>query len=428
MYQSEAKEEIKKGWFGYISSGETSLLDLNQAFKALEEVKESLQQSLEHFTIPEIVVVGSTSAGKSAVLRRFSQLPFFPSAEGMCTRIPIRVEIRKPPPGVPPSAKMSLYRFDQTAKRYSKEPEPGHSCELNLEEAIKTVNEKMQKLLENTQLQVGQSMIMDRELRIQIVSEKFPMLNLVDLPGLVPSGAGKQWKKDAEDTRELFKRYSGGRHSLFLCILPATDTPDRWEGMHLIEEEGLQESSLGILTKCDHPGTKPEFLQKWLANELGYGFVAVAAGAASEERKVQDVDQEEHSTFLRLFGADELLKDVTCIKSVRKKITDAYLKQVYERWVPSALAQLLSDWISSAKEWEKAERDRQEELKERMQSCDKAFADLEQMHKTPLNDILQPGTCGSIHAAPQGPPGPPGRCKRLISDWWQAGWHSCSAA
>lgn len=93
-HQSEAKEEINKGWFGYISGGETSLLDLDQAFKALEKVKESLRQSLEHFAIPDIVVVGSTSAGKSAVLRRFSQLPFFPSAEGMCTRIPIILRVK----------------------------------------------------------------------------------------------------------------------------------------------------------------------------------------------------------------------------------------------------------------------------------------------------------------------------------------------
>lgn len=431
---------MNKGWFGYISSGETSLLDLDQAFKALEKLKEPLRHSLEHFTIPDIVVLGNTSVGKSALLRRFSQLPFFPSAEGMCTRIPIRVEIRKPSPGVAASASMSVHRYEKN--KYLEDPEPGQSCEIGLEEAIKTVNDKMQELLRKTPLQEEQHMIMDRELRIRVTSENFPMLNLIDLPGLVPSrGDQDRRARDAYDTMELFRRYIGGGHSLYLCIVPATDTPDRWDPMHLIEQEEpqLQINSLGIVTKCDFLRTEQQKqdLRKWLTDEvkdknwvrLGYGFVAVAAGNRSEMQKVQVVDEMEQATFHELLPD---LRSQTCINSVRKKITEAYLEQVYERWVPSAMTQLLSTWSSSAKKFEEAEKDSAEGLKEHMQSCEEAFINLEQMYKTfrelPSDymltfsdfkvDILQPETCQTIHGVPSGPSG---RCKDFISNWWKAG-------
>ena len=229
-FTAEAKQEMHKGWFSHISkAGEASILDLDKAFKALDELKEPLQESLSGFEIPYLFVIGNTSAGKSTLLRRFSQLPFFPSRKGISTRMPIRVELRKPfSDDASSAAKMSVHSYDAVARRYSDDPEDEE--EISLEVAIDMVQKKMESLLERANLNQGRGVVLDKELRVRILSSNFPLVNLVDLPGIVHAkDQADSTYQLAEDTKHLFERYVeiGGRHSLFLCIVPSHFRADR---------------------------------------------------------------------------------------------------------------------------------------------------------------------------------------------------------
>lgn len=238
----EAHDELKKGWYTHIPTGEASILDFDKGFKALDRLKEPLQKSLTGFEIPQIVVVGATSTGKSTLLRRFSHLPFFPTSNSMCTRMPIKIEMRKiSEDDAVAGVVMSVHSFDGTT--YSDHAE--ERTELSLEDATTEVKRKMGDLLERAGLErEGLGIIADSELRIRVVSDSFPVLNLVDLPGMVQAGGAEDRRTaDAEATQRLFERYigtKGARHSLLLCAVPATSQPVNWHAIHFLKGKNLK--------------------------------------------------------------------------------------------------------------------------------------------------------------------------------------------
>eukprot|EP00438_Fugacium_kawagutii_P035401 Skav212561 [mRNA] locus=scaffold2398:38544:40349:+ [translate_table: standard] len=357
---------MNKGWYAFIPRGRSSLLALDEAFAKLDELKEPLRESLATFEAPYIIVVGNTSVGKSTLLRRLSHLPFFPSESRMCTRLPIKVEIRKPSKDDGAEAKMSLHAYDEATGRYSDVQHKTRT--FGLEAAIEEVRVEMESLLEDARLtDPGQDIIMGWELRIRVVAENFPLLNLVDLPGIVQAQGPKdpRWK-NAEATRKLFERYarcSGSDHSLFLCAVPATSQPIDWHTMQTIREHGLLDRSLGVISQCDKISHKSEedqkALQYWLTDppddghwvRLDYGYIATAASPQSEQRKTEDVDADEMALFNGFLPA-QTVADFTSIECVRRKITSAYLKQVYNRWLPNAILRLLASWSAGASEYE----------------------------------------------------------------------------
>lgn len=369
----KAKEEMNKGWFAYVSDEEASILDFDKAFHALEKLKGPLRDSLADFQVPYVVVVGNTSVGKSTLLRRLSRFPFFPSGGGICTRMPIRVEIRKPSANeITNTARMSVHSFDATTNKYLEDPK--ESIEIDLKDAIRTVKKKMEELSTQAVWSSNECpkeetiVITDLELRIRVVSENFPVLNLIDLPGIV-RGQGDARRKLAETTEKLFERYRGfgGDESLFLCVVPATSATVDWDGAHLIQKEGLKGRSLGVITKCDgmNKQEKTDVIELLLETsqhesiKLEYGYVAVAADesqARAEAEMEKKLNQDERTTFKRLEdqlheSEKERFRKCTSIDRVRERVMNAYLKQVYERWLPNAASQLLKSWIASADEF-----------------------------------------------------------------------------
>merc|ERR1712110_888701 len=69
-------------------------------FKALIEACDRLQEianrsKADHgITFPRIAVVGSQSAGKSSVLNSIIGTDILPKGDGICTRVPIRLQLR----------------------------------------------------------------------------------------------------------------------------------------------------------------------------------------------------------------------------------------------------------------------------------------------------------------------------------------------
>eukprot|EP00438_Fugacium_kawagutii_P033463 Skav230616 [mRNA] locus=scaffold1673:39871:43902:+ [translate_table: standard] len=424
-----AKEEMKRGWFAYISSkkAETSILGLDKAFKTLCNLKEVLRESLVDFEIPCFLVVGKTSVGKSTVLQRISQLPFFPSDKTLCTQIPIKVEMRKPNGDDEPTARMSVMKWDPRTGEYSKSQE----CqEISIQDANDKVTKKMRELLEKAGLKKGQGMIMDMELRITVVSDTFPPLDLVDLPGIVTGSSETM----AKNTKALFKRYAvrGVKRSLFVYVVAANSPAVEWHTKQMVcaedsELRDIHTRSLGIMTKCDKDDADEATLEKWLRGRsddpewpkgmtLDLGQFAVAAPSASEE-----ADRLETIFFEKFLPKEHFpnASGVTSISSVRRKIQEVYLQRfVYKQWWPVAMQKLLASWSCCAKA-----------LPERgnlqhMQLCDEAWEQLVKLYRDqhcPGHDLFSEQ--GLLDYLSQEwsdqtlPNGADGLCKTFISTW-----------
>lgn len=356
---SEAQKEKDKGWFALCGQkgqkNRTSLLDFGVPFEKLEKLEGPLKESIEGFEdkVPTIVAVGATSVGKSTLLHRITQIPFFLMEKGFCTCIPTRMEIRKSQNDHGPIASISVYNWDDEIDNYV--PDPAQNCDIQLSDPHDTIRDKVKDLLQQCNLQEGSGIITTKELRVHVVAKDFPVLNLLDLPGIIQSvGSADPNHENAERTKLLFKRYSrtAGNHTLFLCVVPFTSQPNDWIAVRLIQTMNLQDQSLGITTKCDRFDrckTQDEFkqLETWLGNpedvRLGYGYVAVGGAAGG------DVDEVERDMFKTHCSH---LEKRTSIDKARHLILESYLKQIYERWLPSAADKVLAAWNQQVKDFD----------------------------------------------------------------------------
>ena len=226
--ESKAKEEKEKakGWFSYVSTGEASMLDLNKTFKTLDKLEGPLHRSLKNFQVPFIVVVGATSVGKSTLLRRITKLPFFPSASKICTRVAIKVEARKPEELAEARTCGMLRVWDVKAQKYIHQSQ----SEILFEQGMDEVRKKMESVLANASCG-PKTVTSEMELHIRVVSEEFPPINIVDLPGIAPKD-----HENRDATIALLDRYKAEPHALFLAIRQAD----------LDEEKNVDSRKLGL--------------------------------------------------------------------------------------------------------------------------------------------------------------------------------------
>ena len=77
------------------ANGAASVQALSAYFRDLDSIQEELEQALGDWETPVVLVFGAESAGKSTILERVAMLPLFPKGDGICTRLPILVQLRQ---------------------------------------------------------------------------------------------------------------------------------------------------------------------------------------------------------------------------------------------------------------------------------------------------------------------------------------------
>eukprot|EP00438_Fugacium_kawagutii_P023831 Skav212416 [mRNA] locus=scaffold202:49654:50949:+ [translate_table: standard] len=401
------------------------LLGLGHACPAFLPDFEETFGHLQEFEVPCFVVAGMTSAGKSTLLQRLTQMPFFPSDKQMCTRVPIKVEMRRG--SGEPKATVTVYHYDDEHKMFFEDETEGES--LSIGAASTEVQQKMKSLLEKAGLaKTSRRVIIDKELRIRISSSALPILDVVDLPGVV-KGATKL----ANDTQKLLKRYvlTSGTHSNFLYVVPATIPELEWNADQLLghgdELTGMQlpERSLGVITYCDN--IKPDedaevlgYLCQYLSGEfdpedddfvkLGHGYFALGANSSRYAHEEEAV----FAKLLRFWPDSARMKKRTSISSLQSKVRKLYEDQVCDRWLPMLVQKLVEWWIRSCVASQPLEQ---------MNLCDKIVKDLVQHYKDCRNSDLELEEI-SQYMSPENwsklRHGPSGTCKNLIQPWLKA--------
>eukprot|EP00438_Fugacium_kawagutii_P009571 Skav212728 [mRNA] locus=scaffold1734:233416:234507:- [translate_table: standard] len=313
-----------------------------------------------------------TSSGKSTFLQRLTQMPFFPSDRQMCTKVPIKIEMRR---GFgEPKATVRVYSYHDQRGFVADEPE-GEA--LSIAAASTEVQDKMNSLLERAGFQKNaREVISNKELRIRLSSSALPLLDVVDLPGVV--GGSRPF---AIATQSLLQRYirSSGTHSIFFYVIPATLAATEWNAELLGQGDNeLHERSVGIIAKCDvmaatGDGEGVQILCEYLRGDLkpedklGHGFFALGAHAKGKAR-------EEEALFTKLFSGrsdTESLKKLASISSLQSKVRELYINQVNANCVPTLVRKLLKLWVRSCLSSQT----------EKMELCDDMVEGLLKQHK-----------------------------------------------
>ena len=233
--------------------------DLTEMFKVLEPLSDNPLcrdriDGLDNLKPPKFVVLGDESGGKSTVLEHLIKMPLFPRKVAFCTRLPIHVHLRRPDKsrGEQPSVKMSV-KMTEDVRRDGNRAAPctEHAPEtIAISAGFQAVQDKMDELVSS----VGgtENIVSDRIIVLDVVHPEVPVLDLIDLPGMVTDDDGsgkKQAVKQLIDSQIEADRESG--MTLYLLVVPVSGRPNTNHAWEYVQDKGLLDRVMGVFTKSD---------------------------------------------------------------------------------------------------------------------------------------------------------------------------------
>ncbi|CAI6238074.1 unnamed protein product [Periconia digitata] len=225
-------------------------------------------QGIDHYvSLPQIIVCGDQSSGKSSVLETISGISF-PVKGNLCTCFPTELILRKSPnvglsvSTVPhqshtKSEAESLRNFSETLSSFDALPELIEKAKGAM--AIGSFGRAFSKDL----------------LRIEISGPDRPHLTVVDLPGLIHSGTKQQSASDIGLVKDVVKSYMEEPRSIVLAVVSAKNDYANHIVISLARSaDGSGTRTLGVITKPDTltPGSDTEAKYVSLAQNLDVEF------------------------------------------------------------------------------------------------------------------------------------------------------------
>uniref|UniRef100_A0A915PQF5 dynamin GTPase n=1 Tax=Setaria digitata TaxID=48799 RepID=A0A915PQF5_9BILA len=211
----------------------------------LQEVFAAIGTREAEIQLPQIVVVGSQSAGKSSVLEGIVGRDFLPRGAGIVTRRPLILQL------------INVLSDDKEA-RTTDQGVTIHAAEWavfsHLKDRIFTdFNEVREEIELETERVSGKNKgISGVPISLKICSPNVVNLTLIDLPGLTKVPVGDQPTDIEIQVRDLIMNYIGNPNSIILAVTPANQDFATSEPLKLAREvdpEGCR--TLAVLTKLD---------------------------------------------------------------------------------------------------------------------------------------------------------------------------------
>ncbi|KAI9348288.1 Dynamin central region-domain-containing protein [Zopfochytrium polystomum] len=210
--------------------------------------------------LPQIVVIGSQSSGKSSVLENIVGRDFLPRGSGIVTRRPLVLQLINRPNsrgevgGVAADPeKAAASRLNSTHSNGVEEVEewgeflhlPGKKF-TNFDEIRDEINRE-------TELKVGKNAgISAQPINLRVYSPNVLTLTMVDLPGLTKVPVGDQPKDIEKQIRDMIMKYITKSNAIIVAVTPANTDLANSDGLKMAREvdpEGLR--TIGVLTKID---------------------------------------------------------------------------------------------------------------------------------------------------------------------------------
>jgi len=306
----------------------------------LQKIDKLREQNIgQHVPLPQLVVVGDQSSGKSALLESVTGISF-PRDVELCTRHATQITMRRdrqtrveiriiPGPQASEEHKTRLEAYIHTMPS-SKELRSSFLdilSEANVRMGIRT----------DMSLKTG-TVFSEDILKIEICGPKEDYLTVIDVPGIFRNHTeGVTTKEDIALVNNLVRRYIKDKRTIILAVLPSNVDIATQEILALAEEyDKLGERTLGVLTKPDL--VKESSAKQAVCNlvagkrrplSLGY-YIARNRGADDDDR----VEQDALELMFRQEPWSTLPPDRVGIPALKKRL-ESLLTQITRREFPS---------------------------------------------------------------------------------------------
>ncbi|KAI0026217.1 P-loop containing nucleoside triphosphate hydrolase protein [Xylariomycetidae sp. FL0641] len=308
--------------FAQQSFAHPSFAGIGMKIKACNDTLGDLQQlGVSHVTaLPELVLVGDQSAGKSSLMSGLAQVDL-PRSAGVGTRCPLHIRLIgsnnthwsctvslqqdydfKPPPGgrikksdvtnnnpFPPWVKKP-HRDTKTFKtifdpaeieevlRWAQVAILNHNRSHELfipDEGAVAKETELSAAASETDAQFSPNIV-----ALEIKGPGLPELSFYDLPGVFLSPDQEEDEYIVKVVRNLTREYIRREKAIIMWALPMNADPENSISLGIIREAKASDRTIGIMTKADK--LAPENQPQWLAmfrgekQSVGHGFFATS--------------------------------------------------------------------------------------------------------------------------------------------------------
>lgn len=225
--------------------------------------------AIGHSTIdlPQIVVIGSQSSGKSSVLEKIVGHDFLPRGTGIVTRRPLVLQLFNLP--------LSNEKNEEYAE-FLHLPGQKFTDFTKVRTEIET---------ETDRLTGSNKGISNESINLKIYSPHVLNLTLVDLPGITKVPLGDQPANIEEQIREMCFKFISNPNSIILAVTAANTDLANSDALKMakhVDPEGLR--TIGVLTKLDlmDDGTDAIDMLQGRVIPLKRGFVGIINRSQAE--------------------------------------------------------------------------------------------------------------------------------------------------
>ncbi|KAJ9628482.1 Dynamin- GTPase protein [Taxawa tesnikishii (nom. ined.)] len=227
--------------------------------------------------LPQIVVVGSQSSGKSSVLENIVGRDFLPRGSGIVTRRPLILQLINVP------SNSDKPEYDEVHIPHTPASVAGQDewAEFNHIPGRRFYDfSEVRREIENETARVaGNNKGINRQpINLKIYSPHVLSLTLVDLPGLTKVPIGDQPTDIEKQTRNLISEYIAKPNSIILAVSPANVDLVNSEALKLARHvDPMGRRTIGVLTKLDlmDHGTNALDILSGRVYPLKLGFIGV---------------------------------------------------------------------------------------------------------------------------------------------------------
>lgn len=214
----------------------------------LDTIDDLRKHGVDRFVdLPQIIVVGDQSSGKSSVLEAISRVRF-PVRDGLCTRFATELVLRA-------DTRTKVDVTIQPSPSSNQEVQPFSETDFDKDELPRIIEDAKRRML------VDGAGFSEDVLRIEIRGPNLTQLTLVDLPGFYHSEDENQSAAGRQVVDRLAERYMSRKNSIILAIVSARNQVILQKVLSKVKEHDRNtERTLGIITKPDllTPGSQDE--------------------------------------------------------------------------------------------------------------------------------------------------------------------------
>jgi GTP-binding protein EngB required for normal cell division len=223
----------------------------NEEREIMDEIDKLREAGVDQLVeLPQIIVVGDQSAGKSSVLEALTEV-YFPRASTKCTKFATQIKLRHsndssfsaniiPDSSSTPVEKQRLAQFPQSFEK-----------ETPFREII--------VLATNTICPPDNPRFWSKHiLSLEVSGPNLPHLTIVDLPGFIHAASGPDGQGSVDAIMETAFHYMANQRSIILAVVSAATDPELQTvlGAKARRFDPSGERTIGVITKPDESQPK----------------------------------------------------------------------------------------------------------------------------------------------------------------------------